>query len=82
MTATTTASTVDPTIAAIFGNPPHGLNINQETVVRYDVVVCVIWGIAAAAVCLRMYVRNLKGAHLSYDDYTIVMGLVSCSGFQ
>ncbi|KAK9786762.1 hypothetical protein SCARD494_11066 [Seiridium cardinale] len=69
---------IDPTIAAVFGDPPSGTSLHDSVTVKYDVVSCVILGLAAAAVALRFYVRTMsKGNNLGIDDYTILVGLMS-----
>jgi hypothetical protein len=71
-------SGVDPAIVLIFGPPPAGIDLSDSLTVAYDVVSCVVLGIAAAAVCLRFYVRTMRGANsLAIDDYFVVLGLVS-----
>lgn len=69
--------TVDPAILAIFGAAPDGLDLDEQIVTTYNVVVCVVLGIAAAFVGLRFYVRLFKGSNLWYDDWAIVFGIVS-----
>jgi hypothetical protein len=68
----------DPAIQLIFGPPPAGIDLTDSLTVAYDVVSCVVLGIAAAAVCLRFYVRTMRGTNnLAIDDYFVVLGLVS-----
>ncbi|PQE09656.1 integral membrane protein [Rutstroemia sp. NJR-2017a BVV2] len=67
----------DPAIQLIFGPPPAGIDLTDSLTVVYDVVSCVVLGIAAAAVCLRFYVRTMRGTNnLAIDDYFVVLGLV------
>lgn len=71
-------SEVDPTIALIFGPLPAGIDLNESVTALYDIVSCVVLAIAAAAVCLRYYVRSMRGGNnLAIDDYFVVVGLVS-----
>lgn len=71
-------SEVDPSIKLIFGPPAVGVDLNESTTAAYDIVSCVVLGIAAAAVCLRFYVRTMRGANsLAIDDWFVVLGLVS-----
>ncbi|KAK6614264.1 hypothetical protein H4I96_00585 [Botrytis cinerea] len=70
-------SEVDPSIKLIFGPPAVGVDLNESTTAAYDIVSCVVLGIAAAAVCLRFYVRTMRGANsLAIDDWFVVLGLV------
>ncbi|KAH6991141.1 hypothetical protein BKA56DRAFT_628522 [Ilyonectria sp. MPI-CAGE-AT-0026] len=71
--------TVDPAILAIFGPAPDGLDLDEQIVTTYNVVVCVALGIAAAFVGLRFYVRLFKGSNLWYDDWAIVFGIFCTS---
>lgn len=75
--STTNVSTLDPVILAVFGNPPDGTDLGEEQYVGYDVVSCVVLGLAAAAVGLRFYVRLSHMAKLAIDDWTILIALVS-----
>ncbi|KAK6615436.1 integral membrane protein pth11-like protein [Botrytis cinerea] len=69
-------SEVDPSIKLIFGPPAVGVDLNESTTAAYDIVSCVVLGIAAAAVCLRFYVRTMRGANsLAIDDWFVVLGL-------
>lgn len=71
-------SDIDPTIEAVFGSPPAGTSLDESIASGYDIVSCVVLGIAVAAVALRFFVRTMGGANnLGIDDYTIVIGLVS-----
>ena len=71
---------LDPTIEAVFGPIPEGLDLSASTTVAYDVVSCVALGLSAAAVALRYWVRtrhNTEAKNLGIDDHTILLGLVS-----
>ncbi|ATZ45899.1 hypothetical protein BCIN_01g05960 [Botrytis cinerea B05.10] len=73
-------SEVDPSIKLIFGPPAVGVDLNESTTAAYDIVSCVVLGIAAAAVCLRFYVRTMRGANsLAIDDWFVVLGLICTS---
>ncbi|KAI4600166.1 hypothetical protein KJ359_001268 [Pestalotiopsis sp. 9143b] len=74
--STTNVSTLDPVILAVFGNPPDGTDLGEEQYVGYDVVSCVVLGLAAAAVALRFYVRLSHMAKLAIDDWTILIALM------
>lgn len=69
--------TVDPNIVAIFGEPPAGLDLDEQIVTSYNVAVCIVLGLAAASVALRFYVRCVKGSKLWYDDWAIFLSVVS-----
>ncbi|ESZ96339.1 hypothetical protein SBOR_3271 [Sclerotinia borealis F-4128] len=73
-------SGVDPAIVLVFGPPPAGIDLSDSLTAGYNIVSCVVFGIAAAAVCLRFYVRTMQGPNnLAIDDYFIVLGLL-CTG--
>ncbi|GJC88835.1 hypothetical protein ColLi_11673 [Colletotrichum liriopes] len=67
--------TTDPSIAAIFGEPPSGTKLDEQLVVSSNIAVCVVLGLSAASVALRFYVRSMKGAKLWYDDYAILLSV-------
>ncbi|KAF7905650.1 uncharacterized protein EAF01_006171 [Botrytis porri] len=70
-------SGVDPSIQLVFGPPAAGVDLNESVTAAYDIVSCVVLGIAAAAVCLRFYVRTMRGANsLAIDDWFVVLGLI------
>ncbi|KAI6765462.1 hypothetical protein HG530_006532 [Fusarium avenaceum] len=70
---------VDPNIVAIFGPPPTGLDLGHNVILLYNVVTCVILGVAVAVVGLRFYVRNMKSANIEMDDWAVLLSLF-CSG--
>ncbi|CAI0645317.1 unnamed protein product [Colletotrichum noveboracense] len=71
--------TVDPNIVAIFGEPPAGLDLDEQIVTSYNVAVCIVLGLAAASVALRFYVRCVKGSKLWYDDWAIFLSVFLCA---
>ncbi|KAK7408028.1 hypothetical protein QQX98_009801 [Neonectria punicea] len=70
---------VDPAILAIFGPAPDGLDLKEQLVTAYNIVVCVTLGIATAFVALRFWVRQFKGSKLWYDDWAIVFAIICTS---
>ncbi|KAH7120219.1 hypothetical protein B0J13DRAFT_599485 [Dactylonectria estremocensis] len=73
------AVTVDPIIVAAFGEPPDGVDLEEKLVENQNVAVSVVFGLAVAAVALRLYVRRFKGgARLWLDDYAIVLSTFCC----
>ncbi|KAI5240377.1 hypothetical protein E4T42_08390 [Aureobasidium subglaciale] len=75
-------SSVDAEIQAIFGPPPEGIDLKASVTLGYDVVSCVVLGLALAAVALRFHVRLMyssQSRNFGIDDYTILLGLV-CTG--
>ncbi|KAM0201597.1 hypothetical protein ACHAPI_001642 [Fusarium lateritium] len=70
---------VDPNIVAIFGPPPKGLDLGHNVILLYNVVTCVVLGVAVAVVGLRFYVRNMKSANIEMDDWAVLLSLF-CSG--
>ncbi|KAI5197320.1 hypothetical protein AUEXF2481DRAFT_9521 [Aureobasidium subglaciale EXF-2481] len=75
-------SSVDAGIQAIFGPPPEGIDLKASVTLGYDVVSCVVLGLALAAVALRFHIRLMyssQSRNLGIDDYTILLGLV-CTG--
>lgn len=70
---------VDPNIVAIFGPPPDGLDLEYNVITLYNVVCCVVYGVAVAVVGLRFYVRNMKSSGLEMDDWAVLCSVVSVS---
>ncbi|KAK7425719.1 hypothetical protein QQZ08_007818 [Neonectria magnoliae] len=70
---------VDSAILAIFGPPPDGLDLKEELVTAYNIVVCVTLGIVTTFVALRFWVRQFKGSKLWYDDWAIVFAIICTS---
>ncbi|KAI5467618.1 hypothetical protein BGZ63DRAFT_371683 [Mariannaea sp. PMI_226] len=70
---------IDPHMAAIFGPPPAGLDLDEQISTPYNVVVCVTFGIAIAIVALRFFVRKWKGSDLWYDDWAIACSTIFTS---
>jgi hypothetical protein len=68
---------VDANIVAIFGPPPEGLDLGHNVILLYNVVTCVVLGVAVAVVGLRFYVRNMKSANIEMDDWAVLLSLVS-----
>ncbi|KAJ4249749.1 hypothetical protein NW762_012090 [Fusarium torreyae] len=71
--------TLDPNIVGIFGPPPEGLDLEHNLVTTYNVVSCVVFGVAVAIVALRFYVRNMKSSQVELDDWA-ALGSLFCSG--
>lgn len=70
---------LDPNIVAIFGPPPKYLDLSRHQITTYNIVTCIILGIAFLVVALRFYVRNMKSAQLEMDDWAVLVSLVSQS---
>ncbi|KAF4980833.1 hypothetical protein FZEAL_3249 [Fusarium zealandicum] len=70
---------VDPKVVKIFGPPPEGLDLQNNVITTYNVVVCLVLGIAIAVVGLRFYVRNMKSVQVEMDDWAVLISLF-CSG--
>lgn len=68
---------MDPTIEAVFGPPPPGINLQDDNCMVYNIVACVFFVLAVISVMLRVYVRMTRGAKLALDDHTIVGAIVS-----
>ncbi|KAF4424714.1 hypothetical protein F53441_14224 [Fusarium austroafricanum] len=66
---------VNPNIVAIFGPPPKGLDLENHVITKYNVVVCVVLGIATTVVGLRFYVRHMKSAQIEVDDWAVLVSL-------
>lgn len=73
---------VDPTIEAVFGPAPKGLDLTASTRTGYNIVSCAGLGLSTAAVATRFYIRKIHQSqkqNLGVDDYTVLLGLVSCA---
>lgn len=66
---------VDPAIAAIFGQPPAGIDLSSQSVTSSNAASTVFFVVAALCVALRFYVR-VRNDTVGRDDYTIVAGFV------
>ncbi|KAK6714732.1 hypothetical protein SNK03_005576 [Fusarium graminearum] len=73
---------LDPNIVAIFGPPPKDLDLGRHQITTYNIVTCIILGIAFLVVALRFYVRNMKSAQLEMDDWAVLVSLVSRPQFD
>ncbi|TDZ53488.1 hypothetical protein CTRI78_v006914 [Colletotrichum trifolii] len=67
---------LDPSIIAIFGEVPAGVDLGEHKVIGYNASVCVVLGLAAISVALRFYVRSIKGAKIWHDDYVILISVI------
>lgn len=73
-------ATIDPTIEAVFGAAPAGVNLDESVTTLYSIISCVGLGLAIASVALRFYVRTMHSFNtLGADDYTMTIALVSSS---
>lgn len=67
---------IDPTIEALFGPLPAGIDLNEDPIPGNDVAVAVLLGIATVAVVLRLLCRHFTSSPLKADDSVIVAALV------
>lgn len=71
-------TTKDPIIAAVFGEAPAGVSLNESVTMVYSVISVVGLGLAIASVALRFYVRTMNNSNnLGADDYSMLVALVS-----
>ncbi|KAI8945517.1 hypothetical protein F4801DRAFT_124614 [Xylaria longipes] len=73
-------SEVDPFVVAAFGPPPDGINLNEQTETRNDIITGIFLALAILSVSARWAARRLSGARLQADDYVIFASLVLCIG--
>lgn len=78
MDSSRSISGVDPFVITAFGPPPTGINLNDETETRNNVITGVFLALAALSVLARWVARKIRDAHLGADDYAIFVSLV-CS---
>ncbi|KAI0554400.1 hypothetical protein F4679DRAFT_525941 [Xylaria curta] len=71
-------SELDPFVIAAFGPPPPGINLNEETETRNDIITGVFLALAVISVLARWIARKLSGARLQADDYVIFVSLILC----
>lgn len=68
---------LDPNIVAIFGEPPPDMDVDSAVTELYNIVICVVFGLAVAIVGLRFWVRKMKTGSLWIDDWAMLVGVVS-----
>lgn len=64
-------------IEAVFGPAPANTDLTEDSRVGNNAAVIILWIIAAVAVVLRMISRKMLQAGLRWDDFVIVIALVS-----
>lgn len=67
---------LDAAITAVFGEPPAGLDLTDNTTSRDDATVITMAILAVLAVAGRMWARHIKAAPLWVDDWLIFVALV------
>lgn len=67
---------MDPTILAVFGQPPTGLDLAESKTMRDDSVVVILSIQATLAVIGRIYARRIKKAPLWLDDILVFFALI------
>ncbi|KAI1156473.1 hypothetical protein F4825DRAFT_474382, partial [Nemania diffusa] len=78
MDSSRSISGVDPFVITAFGPPPTGINLNDETETRNNVITGVFLALAALSVLARWVARKIRDAHLGADDYAIFVSLFLC----
>ncbi|ROW16956.1 hypothetical protein VPNG_01429 [Cytospora leucostoma] len=71
-------SNLDPFVVAVFGPPPPGIDLYEETETRNDIITAVFLALATLSVVARWAARKISGARLQADDYVIFVSLVLC----
>ncbi|KAF1351915.1 hypothetical protein BDV97DRAFT_135102 [Delphinella strobiligena] len=66
---------LDAAITAVFGEPPAGLDLTDNTTSRDDATVITMAILAVLAVAGRMWARHIKAAPLWVDDWLIFVAL-------
>ena len=67
---------VHPAILAAFGPPPPGIDLASSQQIAISVVAIVCTSLAAIALALRLWARNLQSFGMMTDDWLMVVALV------
>lgn len=68
--------TVDAGIVAIFGEPPIGIDLAEQTTSRDNTIVVCLCVLALVSFAGRIWARRIKGAPLWLDDWLVLVSLV------
>ncbi|RYP70557.1 hypothetical protein DL771_005376 [Monosporascus sp. 5C6A] len=71
---------IDPIILAAFGPPPEGMDLTEDQSQANNIAVVVCLALAAVALVLRIWARNLQNFGVKADDYLIMVALVFVCG--
>lgn len=64
----------------LFGEPPEGLDLDEDNVWRSDVGLIILICLAVVSVVLRHAARFLQKAGLKADDYFMILAVVCAAG--
>lgn len=67
---------IDPIVLLAFGPPPDGINLEDDTKVKFTVTVLTLLFISALFLSVRIVVRAKQVYGLSLDDYAIIVSWV------
>lgn len=67
---------INPAILKAFGPPPPGIDLAESQQTAISVVAIVCTAIAAIALGLRLWARNLQSFGMMADDWLMVVALV------
>lgn len=68
--------TLDPAILAVFGEPPSGIDLAEETS-RQDLIIVVILAVLALiSITGRIWARTIRGVPLWMDDFLVLFAMV------
>ncbi|KIL88139.1 hypothetical protein FAVG1_08216 [Fusarium avenaceum] len=67
---------IDPIVLLAFGPPPDGINLEDDTKVKFTVTVLTLLFISAVFLSVRIAVRAKQVYGLSLDDYAIIVSWV------
>lgn len=70
---------VDPSIRALFGEPPAGIDLNESRVKVNNGAVIAMLSVAAVAVVMRFVARIALRNPFKADDWLVIGSLVSLS---
>lgn len=67
---------IDANILALFGEPPEGLDLEENNVWRSDLGLNILIALAVVSVVLRYAARFLQKAGFKADDYLMILAVV------
>lgn len=71
---------IDANIAALFGEPPAGLDLDENNVWWSDLGLVILICVAILSVVLRHAARFVQKAGLKADDYFMILAVVRLGG--
>lgn len=74
--SSSSSQAVDPTIIALYGEPPAGLDLDADPRAGNDAAVGALLLVATIALVLRLVCRRMNNNGFQSDDFSMVAALV------